>query len=585
MTTAESSISSVARPSTAAPRRWLDGLIAIAFLSLLPLLGLMCSDFGLRSDFLFFILLLLLPPVLLLWRGRRDAAGQRKPPERSQAVAGLALWPIGGLLGLAAGLTWSPWLALASWTTAWVAWQITRTEHLRWPRLVKWTLPWVFLLVLPQGDRYDFLPLFAHWVTLGASSLLDIIGIAHLPIRQSLVLEVGTYDVAAACRGLGSPYLLFALAVLLCMSTRCSLVVGLLILLSVPVWAWGGSVLLVVSSVWLREQNQLLLWTGYPLWIAQGIVLILNLIALLLCRLGWQTLLAPFTAYSEGVNKIHRWFNSIALWPDPDPLRKRRGRSSKQAEGEQDAGNPRISSNTATLSLSFAGLLYLVSGGATLWQIFTPSDASPSFSTQLTHPYTTASSLEKLWKRELLPEELQGLQLVDFEMADMLGAAHDQLVSAKWTYQDVARTIYISARAPSRGRLPLAQSRQWDGAQPLQKAVQVQVSAEADGPANWSIEEIALNDPLTGRTYVAAIWWPLEHSASDVSQLQSWTQKLVSTSNWLASVSHQPTSINLVLEIESDSADSTEQKEFARQLLVQAAQLLQKAVFENQSRR
>jgi len=405
--------------------------------------------------------------------------------------------------------------------------------------------------------------------------VLDLLEIAHLPIRQSLELSIGRYDVAAACRGLGSPYLLLSLAILLCMATRCSLVVGLLTLVSVPLWGWGGGVLLVVSSVWLAEQQQVILWPGSRLWIAQGIILVANLSAILLCKRGWLKLLAPFTAYSAGVGAIHRFFNRIALWPEPDPLRSRRGRSaSKPAVQASDRG-PWPGSRIAAVCMSTAGVLYLAAGSLSLWQLFGSAGQSPSFFTMLTHPRASSAAVEKLWSRESLPDELQEMQLVDFQISPMLGAAHGQLVSAVWTYQNAQQTIHLNALAPSRGPLPLAQSRRLDGAQLIDEPARLHVSAEADGLAAGWIEEMTLHDPLVGGSYVAGTWWSLDGlpRAADASTPTAFPAS--ETHSGPASLGYRPTTANLVLQLDGDTADDPQQRQVLWQMLLQATRHLQ----------
>ena len=167
------------------------------------------------------------------------------------------------------------------------------------------------------------------------------------------------------------------------------------------------------------------------------------------------------------------------------------------------------------------------------------------------------------------------MQLVDFQISPMLGAAHGQLVSAVWTYQNAQQTIHLNALAPSRGPLPLAQSRRLDGAQLIDEPARLHVSAEADGLAAGWIEEMTLHDPLVGGSYVAGTWWSLDGlpRAADASTPTAFPAS--ETHSGPASLGYRPTTANLVLQLDGDTADDPQQRQVLWQMLLQATRHLQ----------
>ncbi|MCA9182561.1 MAG: archaeosortase/exosortase family protein, partial [Planctomycetales bacterium] len=267
---------SVATPPTRAGRlrHSIDWLLGLSLLSSLPLASVFFCDLWFRSDYRFFPLLMIVPLVMPVWRGRKQpqaGSGSRQSvKDIPRGPISLGLWFASGLSAICAPLLFSPWLAMLALTLSWCAWILVRMGQTPWPQLLKWTLPLLVLLLLPLSERSDPLPSFSSSVTYASSSLLDLLGIANAPAEQRLQLQNGSYDVAAACRGLGNPYLLFSAAILLCMSTRCSLSLGLLTVGSAPLWSWGGSVLLATASAWLVEKQGMFVWLEERLWIAQA---------------------------------------------------------------------------------------------------------------------------------------------------------------------------------------------------------------------------------------------------------------------------------------------------------------------------
>ncbi|MCA9134142.1 MAG: hypothetical protein KDA45_13335, partial [Planctomycetales bacterium] len=314
-------------------RDWLDWLFAAAVLGLSPLLWLHCQDLWFRTDLLFFPLLLLVF-VALAVRVSRSAwseAPLQCGPTRSRFAVALLI--VACLAALSASLLFSPWLAWLALLLVSNAWLLVRLQALNWYRAVGCTLPLGVFLVLPLSDAADASRTLESWTAFSASALLDLFGVPQLATHDGLELRGGLLPMAAICAGMGNPYFLFSLAVLLVMWRSRSFLVGLLTVASVPAWAWLGAVVQAVGGAALWDKQDIYLFGGGRKVVVQLAVLLALLLMIWLFHWAVQKLLSPFTAYSATFAGIHKFFNRAVLWPARDPLRRRTESSRKAPAG------------------------------------------------------------------------------------------------------------------------------------------------------------------------------------------------------------------------------------------------------------
>lgn len=611
-------------------RHRIDGLLALSLLSALPLVAVFCSDLWIRSDLRFFPLLIIMPIGMAAWGARQPAAESSKypesidsgvnRPEHTRRLVSLGLWTAAAVVAACGAFLFSPWLAVLGLTLAWIARLLTRFEQKPWPRLLKWTLPLVILLILPLGEHSNPVPSFSSNVTYASSSLLDLLGIDHLPTQQTLQLSVGGYDVAAACHGLGHPYLMFSLVALMCLATPCSLTVGLLTTATAPLWSWGGTVLLVVGSVWLAEQRgffiwpeqqSFYIWDGERLCLAQFMVLIGGLISALLIKWGLRTLLAPFEAHSAGVGAVHQFFNQIVLWPQPDPLSIRssteRGQSS--AADATSGDQPWLVRHSGFV-LGIAACLFIACGTVSVFRLIdTGPNGWPSTNELMTHVRFSRLGHHSPLLQETLPEELLGMRLIGFEQFATPGTATGKPVTNRWTYINEEQTVIIQADAPYRGEIDIERQRLLDGSRLVerQSAVAIQAAAgrelvasedtenaqdiedteNADDTENakdtaiaeavenaenskFLIESLTLDDPIKGRTYAAYTNWPID-GGSPAEMPNSGESML---SRLRSAVGYRPSSACVSLWLEGSVPKTKDESEQLQQILVTAAEII-----------
>ncbi len=587
-----------ARPARLqSPTAWLLGL---GLLCSLPLVSIYCCDLWFRSDYRFFPLLIIVPVVLPFWRGRAqsmvEAATGRPDKDTARPVKdiprrpiSLGLWLASGMSTTGAALLFSPWLAVLAVTLAWCAWTLERMCQIAWPRLLKWMLPSLVLLLLPLSERSDPLPSFSSSVTYASSSLLDLLGIAHLPTEQTLQLQSGRYDVAALCRGLGNPYLLFVLAVLLCMSTRCSLSLGLLTIGSVPLWSWGGSVLLATFSAWLAETQDFSSWLGARLWIAQAVALIAEFVSLLSLKRALHLLLKPFREFSIDISRIHEFYNRCASWPEAEPLRKRHSRR-RIPSSKPDVSSGDVVGHRLYELFAVAGL-FLIGGGVTVTRLATHEYVDQPATIELvTHASATRAWVEQHLPKDALPDELLGMRLIGFEQFTTPGTGAGVPLTTRWTYSDGMRTVALLVSAPYRGSPALVRQALLDGGRiveplhtfdleltaadhPQQDASDADRSADQAGHT-IRVEELTFSDSLMGPSYLIATNWAIDGSREDVASVSNnsiWDQMI-------SSIRYQPTSASLILWLDGETPDTDEAKRQLQRMLGRAAVMVRRIV-------
>ncbi len=545
-----------------------DWLLVLAGLCLLPWVLIYAADFWFRTDYRFFPVLIVAPLAITLWRGERSGELMGARWQFS-----LGLWVLGGLLAVLAGWLISAWVGMAALTVVWMAWSLARFRGTPWPRVIGWGLPLVALLVLPLSDATDRLHSFAGSVTQASSHVLDLLSIPQMPQEDALELRSGRLDVSALCRGLGNPYLLFALSVLLCLLTRPSLLLSLVTVASVPLWAWGATTGLIVVASVLSENFQIYLLIGYRLWIAQLLTLVAALLSVWLFQRGLRVFVSPFIAFSEGVGAWHKLFNSVVLFPDRDPLRKRKP---SEVSGKDSSRLPAWRLRPTSITLSLLAVLLLSGGALAAYRLAAPGGAAsaPRF---LFEPQLSSVEIEKRIAPTALPVDLQGMKLVDFDIQATPGTATLGSQTARWTYAFEKNTLQLSLALPFRGFYP--RERLWisDGSEVVEPRQSIESSSGLDHPGIL-VDEMVIKDPLVGPSYLLyATWIPDRTSAGSPNEPLARSAEI--TSEWTmanisAALRPQPNTASLSLFVAGFVPTNPDDRATYRRILMSAVERL-----------
>jgi hypothetical protein len=537
--------------------RGLDGVFALAAMAMLPLMWLHCQDLWLRTDLVFFPLLIIVPLAFLAWK--KSFAPRHQ--QRWRTYAALGTLALATALAIVAGTMVLPWLAWLAFTLAAIGWMVERLGGNAWYQPIAWTAPWWVLLLLPLTDRSDYASTLLPWVASSASHALDLLSIPQMASGAALDLQSGLLPLGPLCSGLGEPYLLLSLIVVLSMLTKRSFLINLITLVSLPAWIWLGALCHVVVGLLLLQNADVNIFGGSRQWAAQGTVMALQLLLIWLFQVSLNNLFTPFVTDAEGVEGLHRFFNSIVLWPAKDPLRTRKSSDDEGASKRVELGQRPTMSVLASLGIGF-----LVAGGLGVYQML----SRDSFTT-LQRQQAQVQALEESLLASAMPEQLLAMQQRGFEQGSAPASSHITGNSARWSYAWNRQLVTLTAVWPVRGFYPF----EWDSMANSGGKMSARQSfqpAEQVGPSSVLLDDLTLVDPLYGDSYLG--YATLSVSGEPMVRTDQPVAFGSFISNWLESLRLQPTVVSLQLQVTGSGELTEEQRGELRQTLSAAAEYL-----------
>ena len=292
--------------------------LAACLLGMAPLMVLQVFQLWERPHFQFF-------PIAWLgfiWFAWNGAGAITAPASLWRKRWALVVWFVGVVTCVMAVLLFSPWIANLAVLLCLFGWGLLRLGNLPWTRWVAWQALLVCALPLPGNMDAELVGRLQWISSRSASSLLDLFGVLHL--QQGNVLEIRSRKlfVDEACSGVDSLYALAAISVLIVLIRQKPFIVSLVALLTVPLWAWFGNVLRLLTITLLLEFGHVDFSTGWK-HTALGFV-IFGLMALFFLQAleGLTQLFRRFSTASlpEANRQWHLIYNRIACYPEAAPV-------------------------------------------------------------------------------------------------------------------------------------------------------------------------------------------------------------------------------------------------------------------------
>lgn len=532
-----------------------DWVLLVGILGSVPLLWFAMVDLWYRTDCRFFPVLIITSIFLVATRAK---LGSCETPARSYWALGAI--SLGAVAGLLAALNFSGWLAASSIVLVVLGWMWLRLGNTPMYQAVGWILPALVFLVLPISDATDLTRSLETSVASAASAGFDMLGVAHLAENGFIESESGRISAGKALRGFGSPYLFLAAVVLLCIFRKVAPSVGLLTVLSVPLWVWFGGVLHILIGVYLWEEQDRNIFAGGRNTMVQIGVFTLLLGLVWLFQLSLKTLLTPFPKYSTNTNDVHKIFNKLVTWPAPDPAKRRRVVEEEEAEA---ADMSFLSGKPFIAALAVAGLVLAGSG------VYAGMQAFGGEADRLTPLSLTDEGVENALTAESLPADLGGMRQAAFEVFHNEDQYFQNRHIVSWLYLKGSQRIRVTVGMMGRGFYPV----ELDYESPIRTISAARVKGDADIPGigNTLIDEFELLDDIYGRSYVAYATINLAGKKAFRTAATETQPSMQELGNMLAI---QPTILKVQLFAESTGVLIDEEREQYRVLLAKICETL-----------
>ncbi len=344
------------------------------------------------------------------------------------------------LTGLAV-VAFSPWIAQLAAISLVLGWALIRLGGIHWANIVMWIGLLLITLPLPMNLDERIIQVLQIRSSGSASQILDLMGVKHL--LQGNVIEVGDgrLFVDQACSGVDSLYALLAVSLLMILSRKRSLLIGIVQMLTVPLWAWFGNVvrLLVITIGFDRFQVDLL--HGWQHTTLGLMTFSLAFVCMIFTQQLVYRLLSPLPVGRHNAGWAHKVYNWLVRWPN-------------RSKGSIDVSTP---SRAATVSpqnkglskvcvLTLAGfvLLGVVSFGP-IWMV------GPWKQVSVEPLEVDRGLVESTFVADSLPNDFGKSMRRDFrieqrDLNDVFGE-----YSAIWYFQDNQRSMIVSLDFPFSG--------------------------------------------------------------------------------------------------------------------------------------
>lgn len=286
---------------------WIDYVLFCALVGLVPLIGFQGMTLWTKPHFQFFPIAWISFALLVIYRGvlSTPIAGLRTRIGWTFLIIALA----GFVLAV---FRFSPWQAQLSGILAIMGWLMIRMPNVPYYTLLAWITILLTTLPLPFNLDQSLVQRLQILATSSSSSLLDILSIPHLVKGNNLQIEKGELFVDEACSGVDSLYALVSATILLLVFQQKSLLQSLLLLLTVPIWAWAGNVLRITLIAYVFQQWDIDLLRGWQHTLLGLVIFSIVLIGVL----STMSLISQlFRANMKSDEWPHKFFKWISRWP------------------------------------------------------------------------------------------------------------------------------------------------------------------------------------------------------------------------------------------------------------------------------
>lgn len=386
---------------------FIDWAFLLSFVSLAPMLWIQGNSLWSKAHFQFFPLAWVAFAYFLSLR----LSSLTTTTSRFRIAMGLLGAMICLLIAAEAVFISSPWLSQVAGTGLVVSWLLIRAGSIRWYTALAPTSLLFMTLPFPAGYDEKLIQFLQAQSSRAASTVLDCIGILHLPAGNILELAQKRLFVDEACSGVDSLYALMAICLSIVLWFRQRFFVAIASLSLVPVWASCSNIARLVTIVLGLE------WLNVDL--SHGMQHTILGLIVFACAFGCDYAFIRF---------VGSFF----------------GEKSATASPMSTRSEPRRATRIFSVAVAsvLAGLFLCV--GAVSTRVLTTS-------TMLQYPSFSEVQIADLQKSQSLPKNLGGWQFESYHTIERTRESSIGHHSNVWQYRGPEGPIIVSTDFPFRG--------------------------------------------------------------------------------------------------------------------------------------
>ena len=451
---------------------WLLLGLLLPLLSMLPFLYLQGKKLIDQQSFLFFPL----TTAVGVWLLARTC--DYRPASRRRARLAVVLACSGMGLTVLGIFFISPWIVQVAMVIVIFAWSLRAFGGSEWTRVVAICSLFAVSVPLPSGlDGLINLRLqsVSSWA---CSGFLDAISVPNIVEGNVLQIQEKKLSVSEVCRGPDSLFALIALGLLVVVVRRCSFLVSLITLLSIPFcFVIGISIRLLIVALGF-EYFGADLSTGVGHIGTSVIVFAGSVACVILLHISIKAILDPVSR-KVGSNNLTLLYQRVATWPQMIE-----SSSSIAIQATEDNHYSSGWRRVSQLLLGLCCFACLVFGALSAYAIFSvgKNDALTGAREELAATFPP---------QDVFPDQLGNLRKTSFSPTKQSETNVRGKYSHLWRFDDRGSQVVVSLDFPFQGWRPL-----WAGYQSFGwKIVETKpVKTPVELGASWTVEEFKMQN-------------------------------------------------------------------------------------------
>lgn len=451
---------------------WLLLGFVLPLLSMVPLLVLQARRLIDQPSFLFFPL----PIAAGIWLLYRTC-DYRPASLRRARLAVLAEWCGMGLAVFGIYLV-SPWIVQVASVVVTFAWALGAFGGSKWTRIIAICSLFAIAIPLPSGRDLQItsgLHTISSWACNG---VLDAIGVPNIVEGNILQIQDRKTVVSEVCNGVDSLYAFVAIGLAVVVFRRCSLLVSLVTLATIPLCSVLGNVIRLLAIAIGFDYFGSDLSTGWG-YIATAILVFgLSLACMLLLHVSIVAILQPMTAGKER-NNLTQLVQWATTWPQAAESNVRLDKTWSEMHSQPSR------QRSIHVLLGLPSLGCVVFGAISAFVVFSDFKGN-----NVSLAVISEDQAATFPSQDAIPEQFAGLRKISFSPITRPATSILGRYTHLWKFEDRGNQVFARLDFPFQGWNPL-----WEGYRStgwkIIETKPVEVPTEL---GSWTVEEFKMQN-------------------------------------------------------------------------------------------